>query len=45
MVYITQDVTALKRREKQMQQAMEDSYRAAHVQELLQAVEQVTTAS
>ncbi|MDE8702693.1 ATP-binding protein [Adlercreutzia equolifaciens] len=29
LVYITQDVTALKRREKQMQQAMEDSYRAA----------------
>lgn len=29
LVYITQDVTALKKREKQMQQAMEDSYRAA----------------
>lgn len=29
LVYITQDVTALKQREKQMQQAMEDSYRAA----------------
>jgi signal transduction histidine kinase/CheY-like chemotaxis protein len=29
LVYITQDVTELKQREKQMQKAMEDSYRAA----------------
>lgn len=29
LVYITQDVTALKQREKHLQQAMEDSYRAA----------------
>lgn len=29
LLYTTQDVTALKQREKQLQRAMEDSYRAA----------------